>query len=333
MERERRGLQLKQGRDSDDDRAAIIAVIEEESAAWIRGDVEAWRACWVQDDHAQHINARPSVGARMLRGFDAIAAYMVPFIEGRADKASDAPPVKREDWRITIGKDMAWATFDQLVPMDAGPNAAPGRHNHLRILEKRGGGWKIAAIFHIPNRIGYYTTPWVRVDRNGVILETGAQADDALRKHASLQRIGSRLCARSAADTKKLRHALAEADDLIRSKTGRPPVALILQGEDPTSLSISWITIADMMTVVLLADDQLLTSTIQRAGEVYGLSPRQLRVAEAIARGMDLSSTAEMLGVRPNTVRTHVRRMFERLNVTSQPALIRALFSTAPPHT
>ena len=125
---------------------------------------------------------------------------------------------------------------------------------------------------------------------------------------------------------------MAEADDLIRSKTGRSPVALILEGEDLTSLSISWITIADMMTVVLLGDDKLLTSTIHRAGEVYGLSPKQLRVAEAIARGMDLSSTATMLGVRPSTVRTHVRRMFERLNVTSQPALIRALLSTGPPY-
>lgn len=318
--------------DHSDDRSAILAVIEEESSAWIRGDVASWKACWVQDDHAQHINARPSVGARMLRGFDAIAAYMVPFIEGRADESRAVPAVEREDWRITIGKDMAWATFDQLVPMDAGPNAAPGRHNHLRILEKREGRWRIAAIFHIPNRIGYYTTPWVRVDRNGVILETGAQADDALRCHASLQRIGSRLCARSPADTEKLKEALAEADDLIQSKTGRPPVALVLQAEDLTSLSISWITIADMMTVVLLGDEQLLTSAIQHAGQVYGLSPKQLRVAEAIARGMSLSSTAEMLEVRPNTVRTHVRRMFERLNVTSQPALIRALLSTGPPY-
>ena len=332
MEREdERKLQLTQGQDHIDDRSAILAVIEEESAAWLRGDVVAWKACWVQDDHAQHINARPSVGARMLRGFDAISAYMVPFIEGRAAEASVAPTVQREDWRITIGNDMAWATFDQLVPMDAGPNAAPGRHNHLRILERHDGIWKIAAIFHIPNRIGYYTTPWVRVDRKGVILEAGAHADDALRNHPSLQQIGSRLSARRAADTEKLRDALAEADDLIQSKTGRPPVALVLQGEDLTSLSISWITIADMMTVVLLGDDRLLTSTIQRAGEVYGLSPKQLCVAEAIARGMDLSSTAELLGVRPNTVRTHVRRMFERLNVTSQPALIRALLSTGPP--
>ena len=73
MEREdERKLQLTQGQDHIDDRSAILAVIEEESAAWLRGDVVAWKACWVQDDHAQHINARPSVGARMLRGFDAI---------------------------------------------------------------------------------------------------------------------------------------------------------------------------------------------------------------------------------------------------------------------
>ena len=79
-------LQLRNGQDHTDDRAAIISVIEDESSAWLRGDVAAWKACWVQDDHAQHINARPSVGARMLRGFDGISAYMVPFIERRADE-------------------------------------------------------------------------------------------------------------------------------------------------------------------------------------------------------------------------------------------------------
>lgn len=332
MEHKRGAPRLKRSREAVDERAAIISVIEEESAAWIRGDVDGWRACWVQDAHAQHINARPSVGARLLRGFESISAYLTPQMEDRSDEVISIPAVRREDWRITVGTDMAWATFDQLIPMDAGPDAAPGRHNQLRILEKFQGEWKIAAVFQIPNRIGYYSTPWVRVDRDGIVLEASAQAEEALRAHASLQRVGQRLCARTAADTRKLRSALAQADDLVRQKKGRPPVALILHGEDPTSLSISWITIADMMLVVLLDDEELLAATIQRAGGVYGLSPKQVRVAEAIASGMDLRATATILGVRPSTVRTHVRRMFERLNVTSQPALIGALLSTRPPH-
>lgn len=319
-------------RELSDERAAIISVIEEESAAWIRGDVAGWRSCWVQDDHAQHINARPSVGARILQGFDEISDYMTPRIEAFAVDRTPPPDVQREDWRITIGSDMAWATFDQLVPLGSGPETAPGRHNQLRILEKTEGIWKIAAIFHIPNRIGYYATPWVRVDRSGGIVEMGAGAEEALRHHGSLQRIGQRLRARSAADNEKLRDALAEAHNLIRQRKGHPPMPLVLSHADLHSISLSWVSIADMMLVVILGDDRLLKSKIAHAGSVFGLSPAQLRVSEAIARGLDLTTIAKLLGVQPNTVRTHVRRMFERLDVNSQPALVRALLNVDPPH-
>ena len=32
----------------DQDRAEIIAVIEEETAAWLRRDIAGWAACWVR---------------------------------------------------------------------------------------------------------------------------------------------------------------------------------------------------------------------------------------------------------------------------------------------
>jgi DNA-binding CsgD family transcriptional regulator len=86
-----------------------------------------------------------------------------------------------------------------------------------------------------------------------------------------------------------------------------------------------------MMIVILLHDDRLLGDAIARAGRVFGLTAAQIRVAEAIARGHDLSVTAKALQVRPNTVRTHVRRMFERTAVNSQAALVRRLLSVAPP--
>jgi DNA-binding CsgD family transcriptional regulator len=107
---------------------------------------------------------------------------------------------------------------------------------------------------------------------------------------------------------------------------------LVLNHSDDSSVSLAWVTVADMGVVVLLGDHGLMNSRISIAGAHFGLTPTQLRVAEAIARGMDLTSVARLLQVRPNTVRTHVRRMFQRLDVNSQPALIRALFEVEPPH-
>lgn len=313
------------------DRAAIVALIEAETAAWLKRDLAAWAACWLQDERAQHVNARPSVGARRLRGFAEIHAYFANMM-GQLPESSVRPEdVRQEDWRISIGADMAWVTFDQLIPLDAPSSAAPGRHHQMRILEKVAGEWRIAAVFHIPNRIGYYDCPWVRVDRNARMIESGAGAEALLRDHKALAVAGQRLVGRLTADNRKLRAALAEADDLIGRRIGRSPIPLVLSGADDASISLCWVSIADMMIVVLLADEKLVAQKIGRAGEIYRLSAAQMRVAEAIAGGNDLHRTAELLGVQHNTVRTHVRRMFERVGVNSQPSLMRALLSVEAP--
>jgi DNA-binding CsgD family transcriptional regulator len=317
--------------DHDQDRADIIAVIKEEIGAWLRRDPAGWSACWLQNGRAQHVNARPSVGARRLRGFADIQAYIVAMMEQFPDSRLRPEEISFEDWRISVGTDMAWVTFDQVIPLDAPSDSAPGRHCQMRILEKVDGIWKIACIFHIPNRIGYYVCPWVRVDRNARIIESGAGADQALRDHKALKVVGQRLVGQVAANNRKLKDALNKADDLISRRKGRAPIPLVLSEADETSVSLCWVSIADMMIVILLDDEQLLVRSIAQAGEVYRLSAAQMRVAEAIASGNDLNRAAELLGVQPNTVRTHVKRMFERVGVNSQPALIRSLLSVAAP--
>lgn len=313
-------------------RERIIALIEAESAAWIRGDVESWKACWVQDNHVRNVNACHTIGPNILRGFDEISGYFVPHIRAFAERGGAPPEIRCENWSIAIGKDMAWASFDQWLPPESAPDAVPGRHIQFRILEKVKGEWKIAVSFHLPNRLGDYSMPWVQVDRVGKIVEMGSETEKALQLHGSLQRVGQRLCARTAPDNEKLRQALAEADDLLRDRKGCAPMPLMLNQLHSLSISLSWVTVADMRVVVLLGDERLLNSKISHAGTVFGLSPTQLRVAEAIARGMDLTPVATLLKVKPNTVRTHVRRMFQRLEVNSQPALIRALLDVEPPH-
>jgi len=319
--------------DRDRDEREIIAVIEEETAAWLRRDLGDWADCWIQDERAQHVNARPSVGGRRIRDFGSIHGYFADRLAQMPDSGVQPSQVRREDWQISIGVDMAWVTFDQVVPLDAPSDTAPGRHNHLRILEKVGGRWKIVAVFHIPNRIGYHACPWVHLDQNGLIIESGAGAEDALRDHKALKIVGRRLCGKGRADNRKLRDALAEASDLIERRVGRTPAPLVLSDTDDLSISLCWVSIADMMIVILLEDENLLTRSMKRAGEAYKLTARQVRVAEAIARGNDLNRVALALGVQPSTVRTHVKRMFDRVGVNSQPALMRALLSVEAPKT
>lgn len=44
-----------------------------------------------------------------------------------------------------------------------------------------------------------------------------------------------------------------------------------------------------------------------------GISPRELAVLEQVAAGKSNKEIAETLGVSPNTVKTHVARLFEKL--------------------
>lgn len=50
-----------------------------------------------------------------------------------------------------------------------------------------------------------------------------------------------------------------------------------------------------------------------RALETLGISPREREVLEEIAAGRSNKEIARRLGVSPNTVKTHVARLFEKL--------------------
>jgi ATP/maltotriose-dependent transcriptional regulator MalT len=50
-----------------------------------------------------------------------------------------------------------------------------------------------------------------------------------------------------------------------------------------------------------------------KALETLGISPRELKVLEEIAAGRSNKEISRRLGVSPNTVKTHVARLFEKL--------------------
>jgi DNA-binding CsgD family transcriptional regulator len=315
----------------EEDRERIVAVIEGESAAWLEGDIDKWKSFWVQSPRAQHINASPFFGAIILYGFDEIERYFIPMFATIAEVHGSGRELRHENWRLTIGADMAWATFDQILPVKRDTNIGSGLHKQMRVLEQVEGEWKIVAVFQIPNRYGYYASPWVRVDGQCRVVDTGPGFFEALDERSSVRIVGNRLCGHSATDTTTLRKAVSEANTFVQERPWRPPLPLVLSDPKGAPMMPCWVTVADMMIVILLHDAHLLGNAIARAGRIFGLTTAQIRVAEAIARGQDLSETAEELKVRPSTVRTHVRRMFERTAVNSQAALVRKLLSVAPP--
>ena len=63
-----------------------------------------------------------------------------------------------------------------------------------------------------------------------------------------------------------------------------------------------------------------------------GLSPREREIAEAYANGDTYHKIAELLGIAPSTVRTHLATIYRKLEVSSKLALHKVLQGERPQH-
>jgi DNA-binding NarL/FixJ family response regulator len=50
----------------------------------------------------------------------------------------------------------------------------------------------------------------------------------------------------------------------------------------------------------------------------YGLTPRELQIANLVCRGLRNGSIAKDLKIRPGTVKTHVRNIYRKVKVRSK---------------
>lgn len=131
----------------------------------------------------------------------------------------------------------------------------------------------------------------------------------------------------------------------------RPPVAIISSNEDPEAVGAAlqagvagWLVkharVTELLTAceLLLAGEMVISPRVLRplmtrlldpgrGGSRTGtfvddLSPRELEVLRCLVAGLDRAQVAQRLYLSPNTVRTHVQRLFKRAGVHSSLALI-----------
>jgi DNA-binding CsgD family transcriptional regulator len=61
--------------------------------------------------------------------------------------------------------------------------------------------------------------------------------------------------------------------------------------------------------------------------DAYGLTPAEARVALAASSGLTIPETAHQLGLSPNTVKTHLRKIFAKTGTSRQAELARLVAS------
>ena len=323
----------------DSDRAAIIATLEAECAAYLAKDFALYATFWVHEPYVRRWNWHADVGMVLNRGWDedsrivheGMLRYPKPIIT----------EVRREWLDFIISGDLAWVTFEQFSGPQDDPMQVSGLQHEMRIMQRREGRWLIACVSNLKPRSQVVCSPMVQVDDNCRVLWLNAEAQARLADHPGLALAGGRLRARKRAAGRALQAAIDWAARSLdfpqkrvslrdRASTGGAlPVLADLGAEVPTILC--WVTPADGMVLVTFDDAASAEHRILAAGVIFGLSPAQQRLARLLIDGHDLAAAAKTLAVSVNTARTQLQRIFDKTGVHTQSALVRVLLSIAPP--
>lgn len=88
-------------------------------------------------------------------------------------------------------------------------------------------------------------------------------------------------------------------------------------------------TLSRPLAAVLVCRPAHVTATdMARLTDLYRLTPAESRVAQHLLGGGDIASAADRLGTSRETVRTHLRHLFEKTTTHRQPDLTRVLLTS-----
>jgi len=327
--------------DPEREKQAIIDVIEGEFAAFFARDFAGYAAYWLHTEDCLRLVTLAGGQIACIQGWEAESAMVKRiFRHNPRPNSRDVALMRRENMRIRVSDTMAWASFDQIGPVSDDPLMDFGLSHHVRILEKHEGRWKIVYVGHADPAIESYTCPTVRVDEAAVIVWMNEAARAQLDDHPVLVKDRGHLMARTRADTRLLRDALALIADLtpldVRSPATPTDVRLgavpVMLGESHADKAhLIWVMYQDQMLLVSFNDPDREQQRLAVARAIYGLSEAQFRLAGMIVEGQDIVKAAEQIGISVTTARTHLQRMFDKTGVRSQTALVRLLLSAVAP--
>ena len=315
-----------------DDRAAISAVIHRETACFREMDLDGWAACYLHSPRTCTVSASPGIGVSVMRGWDAIRDDMANVLAlGRTPCGMS--DFRKDDMQITVDGNTAWVIYDGWTRSKDG-NEAEGIET--AILERTAEGWRIVynAFAHI--RVTRTAPGQIALDAKGHVVWTIPAAVEALRDHPALTVSHGRLRARRGDWDKVLQAAVSRAGALhgffhhqdFLNTTGAPFRTPVVLGEDETGAAIvCTLLVMNGLTYLDIDPAADLDRRLAAAQMVFGLSPGQMALAARIASGESLTDAAETLGIRINTARTHLKRIYDKTGVNAQTALVRLLLS------
>jgi DNA-binding CsgD family transcriptional regulator len=322
---------------TNDDKAAILAVIEAETEAFLRRDLEALSFFWVQSPDARRMVSVANLGTHVFEGWDAIKDNYKHLIAQFPEQQS----VVRMHWErmnIVVSGDAAWASYNQVGEKGDDNFEMGGTFHELKIFQRIDGEWKMACIVVMQRAVDHVSSPLVEIDREKNVLWMNGHAHEQIINHPFLIISSNKLRARNRLHEASLRAAVDWANEKLRAYWTQEPLnrlarAVILgEGEDAAPL-FCWVLVEDGKILVSFNDDQIVKQRISIAQGIFGLTEAQAQLALLLAQGHDLATSSEKLGVSINTIKTHLKRIFDKTGARSQSALVGTLLSVEAPMT
>ena len=310
----------------------ILEFLRSEQDAYYQGDFEAFIEHWHHGPEVTRMISGPHVGTRVHRGWDQLLPRFKEGFRQYPQNFDNRAIIRNENVRVEIAGDMAWIRYDQVAVERPEGMHLPSFAHELKIVQRFDGKWKLVCLVDIAPGIGREDTPRIELSEHGEIVFVNDLAKDRLQTHAGLTISGNRLRARQRQFSAGLQKAIDQRQrDLA---TNLPPgylnglAKVVPLGEDEEGRPIfCWVNAEQDRILVTFDDTHMLRRKLENAAETFGLSPAQIALSERLASGHDLSSAASDLGVSVNTVRTQVRRMFEKTGSHSQTGLLSLLLS------
>ncbi|HEX6603854.1 MAG TPA: helix-turn-helix transcriptional regulator [Sphingomicrobium sp.] len=173
---------------------------------------------------------------------------------------------------------------------------------------------------------------------SGHLVHANAEAQRLLDARDGLSVTHGELRGAYPADTQRLRQMISEADRAARGASLQPRPALrlprpsgrpelVIRALPVAPVVASSFGVGELATIALFVhdpekDDQPVEELI---AEGLGLTQAEAAVAARVWEGDSVAEAAERLGVSPNTVKTHLKAVFEKTGVERQAALVRKI--------
>ena len=316
-----------------DDCKEMLRIIEDDLAAYLNKDFEGLSRFFLKEERFVSIMQIAGTGLIRSWGYDQFEKLIRAGL-GEVN-APSAATVSRENIRIIAKGDMGWASFDQYISESADATDPPDMSHNIRVFERHEGEWLIA--FHgtyEPSSAGH-ASPGIEVDEYGTVLSMNAAAVAQLGKFSGLTISAGKLRAVKPSLDKTLRKTITRAAELrtyskLHTEIGRGnhlAFPVVLGEDDEGATVVCQVEVTDFSVWVTFDDEAALDRRLAIAQAIYGLSDTQARLVKEIANGADLKTAADTMGVTINTTRTHMRRLFDKTGVRSQPALLRVILS------